>query len=218
MKTSLPLLAFAGLAVSAGLLHGWHTGRWRPSADVAGAAERLNNVPLSLGDWRGEADTLDTEDLKRAGIKGHLSARFRNVVTGEKVSVLLVCGHPGPISVHTPETCYGGAGFEPAGARYRKQIPVGAGRSVAVWAMRFKAPRTAAPGSIEVNWAWTGGGGWVAPENPRVALAGYPALYKLYVVRDVPAVGGQPPRDPSVDFLQTYLPELEKVLARGEGR
>lgn len=215
IRPCLPLLAFAGLTVTAGLLHGWHTGRWRPSGEVNSAVERLQAVPLSGGDWRGESEPLEGEDLKRAGITGHVSARFRNIVTGDRVSMLLVCGRAGPISVHTPETCYGGAGFEPSGDRYRKEVRVG-DRSVAVWAMRFTAPQTSASKRIEVNWGWNGGDGWLAPESSRWSLSRYPALYKLYVVRDLPAAGSQAQRDSSAEFLQAYLPLLEKALGRSQ--
>jgi hypothetical protein len=213
IRTSFPILAFAGLTLVAGLLHGQHTGRWAPSADLADAVDRLNAVPLSVGDWRGTAEPLDADDLRGSGIKGHVSARFRNVATGDKVSMLLVCGRPGPISVHTPETCYGGAGFQAAAPRYRKELSAGA-----VWAMSFRAPPTSAASMIEVNWVWNGGDGWLAPANSRWSLSGYPALYKLYVVRDLPAAAARPPRDASADFLQAYLPELEKVLSRGQPR
>ena len=210
IRKSLPLLVFAARVLAAGTLHGLHSNRWQSSADLDKAVGRLDAVPESLGDWRGEKQEFDVEDLKRAGIKGHVAYRYRNVVTGERVSLLIVCGRFGPISVHTPDICYGGAGYEALGAQFRKPI---AG-ALSVWAMQFKAPPTMSSSQIEVNWAWNGGKGWVAPDNSRWAFAGYPTLYKLYVVRDLPTVAPEQKKDPMVPFLQTFLPELEKILSR----
>src|SRR5260370_19693220 len=124
IRTNLPIVLFAAMTLGAGVYHGLRTDRWRTSSELQNAIGRLDGVPSSLGDWHGEAEPLDAEDLKRAGIKGHISYRFRNVVTGEKVSMLIVCGRSGPIAVHTPEICYGGAGFEAFRERYRKEIAI----------------------------------------------------------------------------------------------
>src|SRR5260370_5182040 len=111
-RSYLPLIVFAGLVLAAGTIHGALTDRWSASTSVAEAARRLDAVPQTLADWHGEEAPLDTDNLQSlqsAGIKGHLSRRYRNIVTGERISLLIVCGRPGPISVHTPDICYGGA-------------------------------------------------------------------------------------------------------------
>jgi|SRR5579864_1414367 len=216
LRTYLPLLAFALLVLSAGTLFGLHSGRWRSSADLDEAVSRLNEVPATLGDWHGEARPFDAEDLKRSGIKGHSSYQYRNTLTGERVSLLIVCGPFGPISVHTPDICYDAAGYKAASAQNPKSITLDKGRTVSVWAQRFNAPTTSASQSpqIEVNWVWNGGKGWMAPENSRWTFSGYPFLYKLYVVRDVSGSTADQKKDPTVSFLQVFLPELERILSR----
>ncbi|MFL5339176.1 MAG: exosortase-associated EpsI family protein [Gemmataceae bacterium] len=214
VRTNLPIAVFAVMALGAGIWRGGDVNGSGTSAELDAACRRLADVPSALGEWRGELDPLDGEDLRRGSIKGHVSYRFRNVITGERVSMVIVCGRPGPIAVHTPEICYGGAGFEAFGERYRKEIAVDRDRKFAVWAMRFKPPSTSSGAPIEVNWGWNGGDGWLAPDSARLTLAKYPALYKLYVVRTVPALATEQRNDPSVSFLQTFLPELEKALSR----
>jgi hypothetical protein len=213
IRRSLPLVIFTLLVLAAGVAQGLYTNRWRSSVAVENAAQRLDAVPLSLGDWRGEKESLDSEDLKRSGIKGHAMIRYRNAITGRKISLLIVCGRPGPISVHTPDVCYGSAGYEAVGEQYRKPVPVGKDRTLSVWALQFKAPRSMAASQIEVHWAWNGGDGWVAPPNPRLSMSGYGAIYKMYVVREVSTLPADQKEDPAVSFLQTFLPELEKVLS-----
>src|SRR5262249_12710674 len=141
-RSSLPILVFAVLVLAAGTLQGLHSNRWHSSADLEAAVGRLNGVPESFGNWRGEKQEFDVEELKRAGIKGHAAYRYRNIVTGEQVTMLIVCGRFGPISVHTPDICYAGAGYEPVGKQTRKEITVDGGTPLSVWALRFKTPPT----------------------------------------------------------------------------
>jgi hypothetical protein len=213
-RSALPIVAFVALMIAAGVVQGLNTERWQASAAVAEACRKLDKVPLALGDWRGENFPLEEEDLKRAGIKGHVSYRYENLRTGDKVSLLIVCGRVGPISVHTPDVCYGAAGYSAVGERYAKEVPVADGRTLNVWSLRFRAPSTVSSKQIEVNWVWNNGKNWIAAEVSRLTFAGSPALYKMYVVRDLPALAADRKNDPSKSFLQTFLPELEKILAR----
>ena len=216
-RVRLPVIVFAAVVLGAGALHGSFTGRWHTSAELGDALDRLNNVPLALGDWRGERQyDLDEAELRRGGIKGHFKGRFKDTATGETISLLIVCGRPGPISVHTPDICYGSAGYTGVNNPRQKDLTVDQGNPLSVWAMRFKAPATSGASPIEVNWAWIAGDRWKAPNNPRWTFASEPVLFKLYVVRNVPLSDAdkKKDRDPTIAFLQLFLPELEKTLAR----
>ena len=50
--------------------------------------------------------------LEIGQIDGYLSRTYTNQGTGATVSLLIVGGKPGPISVHTPDICFSGAGYE----------------------------------------------------------------------------------------------------------
>jgi hypothetical protein len=213
MSRLLPGLTFATIILAAGMFHGLRTERWAAADDADEGVPRLDALPAHLGDWHGEPESLDAYDVQQGGIKGYRSYRYRNAVTGDRVSLLLVCGRAGPISVHTPDVCYGGAGFEAVGGEFRKEVPCRDGRVLTVATMQFKSPPTLTPSQIEVNWAWNGGRGWVVPQNPRLELARYRTLYKLYVVRDLPLKTAAPARDASIVFMQTFLPALEQLLA-----
>jgi hypothetical protein len=217
MRATLPWFSFGLLVIGAGAFFGMHTDRWRSTADLDQAVSRLDLVPATLGDWQGKEMPFDAEDLKRAGIMGHASYQYRNIVTGQRVSLLIVCGRFGPISVHTPDICYAAAGFRSVGdAPSRKTIPLRDGQAQSVWAMKFNVPATSVSqtSQVEVSWVWNGGKGWVAPENSRWTFSGYPVLYKLYVVRDIAASGTDAKNDASVSFLQAFLPRLEEILSR----
>jgi Protein of unknown function (DUF3485) len=211
-RASLLSITFGSIVLAAGLLNGIRVDRWSALSDVPEFAAHLNAVPADLVDWHGVPEPINDGD--RVGhLKNHVSYRYQNSVTGDKVLMLLVCGRAGPISVHNPEVCYGGAGFEAVGKAFHKEIMVQGGRHISVAAMRFKPPPTLNASQLEVCWAWNGGNGWEAPENPRWDLAHYSVLYKLYVVRDVSANPVDENRDPTVSFMGIMLPYLERALA-----
>jgi len=209
----LPSIAFVALVLATGVYQGLRNERWHASTDVDDAVSRLEKVPMTVGSWKGEPQKLEVGDLTHLGIKGHVLNRYRNVMTGDVLSALIVCGRPGPISVHTPDICYGTAGYTAASDIREKTVPIDGGRNLSVWAQSFKRPAAQTASQIEVNWVWMAGNNWVAAENSRLAFAGFPALYKLYVVRDLPALESSQKNDPSVSFLRVFLPALEKVLA-----
>ena len=207
----LPLIVFGALVLTSGVLHGLHTERWRPSPDVEAAVRRLDAVPAVVGDWRSENLTIE-DDLSRAGIKGYLNRRYRNSRTGATVSVLIVCGRPGPISVHTPDVCYRGAGYELAAPPQRKEVSAAAGSPGQFWAGRFHKPASTNPAQLDILWSWNGGEGWQAPDRPRMAFARSPALYKLYVIRELVPGPRADKQDPSAEFVKEFLPEVTRAL------
>ena len=70
----------------------------------------------------------------------------------------------------------------------------------------------AVPARLRIYWGWSATGSWTAPDNPRLAFARFPVLYKLYVLREATASGGRPEADPCVEFLPRVLAELDKCL------
>jgi hypothetical protein len=67
---------------------------------------------------------------------------------------------------------------------------------------------------LRIFWTWFGDGTWRAPESPRLAFAPLPALYKLYVVRELPPRGERSEDDPSLDLLRRLLPALGRALGQ----
>ena len=208
-----PLLMGAVVVGVAGVVHGIQTDRWRPSAQLEHALARLDYVPKASGDWRGEDAPYEADDMARAGIKGCVYREYRNPRTREAVSVLLVCGRGGPISVHTPDVCYAGAGYRQLTDGRTKDVEGGDGRKGTFRVARFGKPGVV-PVQLEIYWAWSRDGrSWEAPENPRLPLARLPALYKLYVVRQFVAGAREETADPCQEFLRRALPEFGKALA-----
>src|SRR5262245_41016947 len=108
MLRVLPAVAAVALVVAAGLVHGFWTDRWGVDKAVAAAADSLDRVPRTLGDW--QAEPLEGDQSGAPGLAGQLYLRYVNRLTRESVSVALVCGRPGPVCIHTPDVCYAASG------------------------------------------------------------------------------------------------------------
>src|SRR4029077_13786763 len=75
---------------------------------------RLPRLPVAIDDWEGTDVDNDVTAKHTADIQGILQRRYVQRGSGEEIMIALVCGRPGPISVHTPDVCYQGAGFRMA--------------------------------------------------------------------------------------------------------
>ena len=216
MWNKLVVLAACVVFVCSGLVHGWWTDRWQTAQAVVATAAKLEQVPMTIGPWRGRTLALDQDDMARAGYAGSLWRLYEHEPTGAVVSVLLVCGRPGPVSVHTPDACYGGAGFtmldEPARIVIR---PPALSRPAEFWQTRFAAKNAALEKQLRICWSWNADGSWHAAEHPRRAFSHLPVLVKLYVVSEVPlADAGRKQDDVCAEFTSLLLPELEKLFPK----
>ncbi len=217
MVRAIPYLAATVLVVLVGYIHGSRTNRWSTSHDLQDAVARLQDVPLDIGDWAGQSEELDDDRvLKAAGIEGSLSRAYTHRGDGRSVSIMIVCGRPGPIAVHTPDICYTAAGFELQAPPRRVPIPPDSTSSPAeFWSGDFEKRGPTVTSDLRILWAWSAQGVWRAPDNPRLEFASYPFLYKLYVIH---ATGRQTPTDGdpvSMAFLKDVLPVLQKTLFPG---
>jgi hypothetical protein len=196
------------LIIGSGLVYGLWTGRWDPPApmptDMSG---RLERIPADLGDWQGEDVESDTRGA--SPVLGRLERRYRNVHTNKIVSVSLVCGKPGPISIHTPDVCYGSSGYA-VGENKRFAPPTAAGAEF--WTADALKKKSTDQTRLRIFWAWNGGEGWQAADNPRLAYVRFPVLFKLYLIRELNAADDALDDDPCLDLFQQLQPELQRAL------
>lgn len=212
MTRFLPLLVAAAAVVAAGVAHGLRTDRWGAKTDVKAAAARLDDVPLKIGEWEGRPIEIDARQLTIAEADGYLSRRYLNRRSGAEVSVVILCGRPGPLSLHSPEVCYTGAGFNMSGDRQTLPLTGEGLLQCDLFNARFVKPGVA-PEALNVFWAWKpSDGAWAANSDPRLAYIRSAVLYKLYLIRRLARPDEDLTHDPCLDFLRAFLPELEKRL------
>lgn len=230
------ILIAAGLIVliGGGFAQGLMSHRWLPNAAVQNAALALNNIPTEIGNWTSEDVALIDADQKIGGIAGYVQRNYRDRTTGTEVSLLLVVGESGPISVHPPTACFSGRGYnvvrQPgvlAIARSNDQSPAaaitnsGTSKNHIFNQADFANSAIDDVSLIRVCWAWSTNGHWEAPANPRLQFASRPYLYKLYVSeRWIPNGDVNQDTGAAQQFLMTALPllsdRLESVMTSQE--
>src|SRR5262249_13209236 len=103
-----PLAAAVGSVLVCGIIHGFYTQRWAPSSELNDAAARIDRVAMTIGDWQGESLEVSAHQLEASEAANYFSREYVNRTTGSNVSVILISGLPGPVSVHTPDICFQG--------------------------------------------------------------------------------------------------------------
>jgi hypothetical protein len=208
---TLPTAVVFSLILTSGAVPGLWTGRWVPSAVLEEGAARLSSIPPTAGDWDSQALEVDPRQLEVARASGHLHRRYVDRRSGRAVVVLLLCGPPGPISVHTPDVCFRGAGYEEVAAPARYTAPGDA--DAQFWVRRFQK-QAAVPVPVRVLYGWSTWGAWEAPDHPRWTFASRPVLYKLYLIRELARKDeALDETDPALDLLRALLPQLRSALA-----
>ena len=209
MTRILPIATGVVALIACGVVHGLWTDRWSVKPDAAAAAARVDDLPLTLGDWQGEALPVSAREMQ--GLAGYVARRYVNRSTGDAVTLALMSGRPRVVSIHTPDVCYAGSGYEVA--EPGKFGPQGLAEPAEFWTTDMLRNRAAEQSRLRVFYAWSDGGAWQAPDTPRVAFAGVNVLYKLYLLRDLPAGNAPLADDPCLDFFRLLQPELRKCLA-----
>ena len=219
MNGKLSYLAATVIVVATSLVQGFWTDRWKSSHLLQDAVKRIDLIPTSFGDWVSNPLEIDQRQLEAAGIVGSMMRRYENQRDKRSFNVLLVCGRPGPISVHTPDICYTGAGLcfqnSPAQATVSYGNPA---RTAVGWYGDFMKEASVVAHGLRIFWSWSPGDGWKAPTNPRLDYAGYRALYKLYVIRESNGTAIKIDNDPIAEFMKELLPELDRALAQTQTR
>jgi hypothetical protein len=203
------LLVAAGIAVTvlAGVVYGRLTQRWGPVPDLVAAARQLHSFPTELGDWKLlKEDTINESVRRILNCAGDLNRQYVNRRSGDTISLAIVLGPAGPISVHTPEICYSSRAYSIATPRKQVLFTDHRGRSHAFWALTFHSNQVNAD-QLCVYYGWTSDGRWRAPESARFEFAGRPLLYKLQIAALAPPSQANTPSD-SQDACAKFLTAL----------
>jgi hypothetical protein len=205
MKQWALALTASAMLVTAGVVHGVWTDRWQTPLDVKKAADEMARLPWDVGEWRGAEVSAGPA---APGVAGCLQRRYDHRPGGGSVSLALVCGRPGPVSIHTPEACYGSSGFH-VGTRHKVEL-----RGLGTF-WRTDATRTTATDEVRLRiyYGWHTVAGWSAPEDPRQSFAREKVLHKVYVVREM--TGSEPREEPCEEFLRALIPELGRTVFGG---
>lgn len=209
MRRSIAVFAVLALLVVSGAVSGVWKHRWA-SAGLAANATKVVQLPAAAGEWEGRDKPVNPREVEAAQAAAIGQRVYVNRRTGQVATVMMVFGRAGPVSVHTPDVCYAGNGFDPIGSANR--FAVAGNQNDQFWHLRLKK-RAAVPQLISVFYAWNDGGNWEASDNPRVEYAAEPALLKLYVVRERNADDDKDTDESTQDLLQALVPMLKSSVA-----
>jgi hypothetical protein len=220
MSRYLLLLTVAVAILADGSLCGRWSGRWR-QVDQSAAAEKLKQLPMTCGDWEVKSlQEIEPRIVQLAGFSGYELREYKNQRNPRAlpVNVLLAWGPAGPLSVHSPEICYGAAGYGMSGGStvFTPHDTTGSPRGD-FFKSTFVSQHPTSPRKLRVVWSWNKNGVWHAPNYPRWTLAGTPVLYKLYVTQEfLPGDNAADAKEANdVDaFLQDFLPQLDRALVQ----
>ena len=206
----------AVVLLAVGVTYGVWTDRFGEHPAVGDAARKLEQVPLTAGDWTGRDVGRDDAAFVFKTTAPMILRRYENRLTGDTVGFLLTCGRPkGMIIEHTPRKCYEQSGCEEVGDGRRVAVKTPGGVEAELYSHLFVNKRSPVAAPIRLFWSWGDGTSWSFPERPRVTFAGDAVIYKLYLTRGLVGDDVAPDRDPALDLMRSLIPELNRVLASG---
>lgn len=215
MKNYLAPACAAVLIIGTGLVRAYWGGAFGAGDDTETLrlfADRLQKVPMSVGDWEGaDQEEMDPREREVAGVDGSVARRYTNRLTGAVVNISLVSGQFRNVAQHVPTQCYVAAGYQMMNPEIQYDIETDVG-PVKCYTTVFKKDEHTGTTYLRVFWTWSYDGKWIAPDLPRVALVGQPALYKLYFIDVVPMPGQPIEQNAAVDFVRKFIPDTNKVL------
>jgi hypothetical protein len=200
--------------VAAGAVNGWMTDRWGAPEALAQAAARVTAVPNTIGEWEGVDQTIDQDQLIGAEAIGSLARTYRHRGTGKAVNIMLLCGRPGPISLHPPTVCFTSSGFALIAEPSQRRINSPANEPLGDFMQADFVKETVSERTLmRTFWAWSTDGKWSAPENPRFTFATSSHLHKLYVTRALTtSTEALDENDACVEFMRDFLPATQAAL------
>jgi Protein of unknown function (DUF3485) len=196
---------------SGGWLQRQNSNRWDSAGALRLAGEQLRQpLPNLLGNWRLVGERHFADDVVRAlQCRAYVCRSYTNDQTGDIVSVAVLVGPPGPMSVHTPEICYSSKDYQVTAGRVPTKVDDESGQQHVLWELKLAADdMNRAP--LRVLYGWGTGGPWLATRHPRFTHAGATYLYKIHLA--APATEVSDNYDPCQDFLRSFLPELRRHL------
>jgi len=221
----IAVLAIVALTVVEGVM----SERWADSRHCGYCASLLDNVPSKIDEWESTDNQVTEIERKGAGARGYVSRTYHHDGKDKDVGVWFIVGHARDTFRHTPDICYGGAGYAMQGDQTRYELPLEDGKKASFFTATFTKPTAMGEVKQRVFWTWfkpDADSGepvvWRVPEGMsssdiRYEFAAAPALYKLYFT--VSGAEAEAAGDESVamDFARQFLTAVEPVLAPANG-
>lgn len=210
MGRILVIVIACSMLVGSGVVHGIWTDRWSEQADLAEAAQQLDKLPMTIGNWH--ASNVEMERDPNSGLAGMIARRYVHAGTGKSVTLFLACGRSGAVCTHTPDVCYAGNGYEVEKPTRFPLTSTTAEAPPEFWTARFVKERSTGKMNLRIFWSWHGSDSWKIADNPRLTFAGEKVMHKLYLIREMLQTDEPLEGDPCVEFMREVLPQLSRSV------
>jgi hypothetical protein len=174
-------------------------------------AARLKRIPETIGDWTSVPMEIDEREQRAAGIVGFIRREYRHQKTGQSVTLTVLNGSAGPMSVHPPTACFEGVGYSLIAGPSVVSVQGRSEQTVQLNRAIFHQGEGIASDSLRAFWGWSTDGQWDAPANPRLSYRGEPSLYKIYAIDRASA--GEQQGSGSEEFLAEAIPVMRRILS-----
>jgi hypothetical protein len=182
---------------------------------------RVNEIPLTLGPWVGEDAVMDPIIARATGATERLNRIYRNLTTGQRVSVIVLFGPSSEMFVHAPTTCYPASGYEcvtgPLSNRVRESAQAEA-RSWPFYELVYRKGEGGQADQQDVFYTWRYSGQWSPGLTTPKWIERIPGMFKVQVSRpvkdaeiDLLSVG-----NPCESFLAHLMPEIDRRIAESQ--
>lgn len=212
MKKVFPLVVVLVVVVVATYVQGKWSERWGKvrTEQLNQFTSRLSEVPKTIGDWEGTDEEVDEKQFARSNCDGQVSRKYENRRNGSVVSVYLVSGTGRHVTIHTPDWCYRGAGYDMDNQPIAYSIPVeGLGTNPEFRTTTFtKHEATGMTDRLRIFWSFTDDGVWHGPASPKPMYGTQRALQGLLHLQ-----GRLAPRE---SRGQSHAGLCQAVLSRGQ--
>lgn len=215
LKLTRIVVTIAVLIAASGFASGRFTTADNSQQKLDRVSTKLTMLPTVCGDWTSESLDVDPAEVRIAEATGTILRRYTHRRSGDLVTVLMLCGPPGPISVHPPTACYQARGYRLAVDPER--VTFGANDSThEALVAEFSNPAGFAEDRVGIIWCWTADDRWSAPENPRLEFARESALFKLYITWD--RAGDARPIESSIpeEFFHSFISRFNQHMSSAD--
>lgn len=173
--------------------------------------KRLEHVPLEFGDWVGEIKAYNEDQFIRSKCNGCFSSMYENKRTGDAVTVYLVSGTARNTTIHTPDWCYRGAGYEMQAKPNSYKI-ASEDMSSEFVTTTFNRETAFEQQHLRIFWTFTENGTWEGPVRAKIHFAGKSALFKMYLISPILKRDDSVESSPAKKFAEDFMPILTRVL------
>jgi hypothetical protein len=176
----------------------------------------LKEIPLVLGEWKGQEDTLPPDIARATGCRDYVNRTYVDARTGVRISVIILFGPPMEVIEHAPEKCYPLAGYSMVEGPLGRSVPAG-DHKVDFSSMIFQKGEGGNMDRQEVYYTWHYGR-WTPVRALTKQIERTPGMYKVHVARRAAEKESLDQTSPCESFLATLIPEIDKRMATSAQR